>query len=284
MGVVKKSFCFQRVLTADMFFYLSKIIWFFLQPSAASVFLILIGLLISKTRWARWSKKIVVTGAISLLLIAFSPLGRQIMIPLEDRFPLITFEEQKQQQVDGIIVLGGTIQMNVSDQRGVPSIVSGAERIIEAVKLAHHFKNARIVLAGGPNTMIATPTPDAVIVKQLMIDMGIDADRIEVEGKSRNTWENALFGKEVAKPKAGERWLLVTSAYHMPRAMGAFRKAEFKVKAYPVDYFTGGEKSRFSPFYYALDGVTITDTATKEWLGLLVYKLTERSSAYFPGP
>ncbi len=77
---------------------------------------------------------------------------------------------------------------------------------------------------------------------------------------------------------------MVTSAYHMPRAMGTFRQAEFEVTAYPVDYYTGGETSRFSPFYYAMDGVTITDTAAKEWLGLIVYKLTGRSSGFFPQP
>ena len=267
-----------------MFFYLSKLIWFFLQPSAFCILLIIAGVILTKTRWESFGRLIMKVGAIGVLLVAFSPLGRQLMIPLEDRFPLITFEEQKKQKVDGIIVLGGTVHMYVSDQRGVPSIVSGAERIIEAVKLATHFKEAKIILSGGPNTVLANPTPDAVIVKQLMVDMGIDEKRILVEGKSRNTWENAVFAKELAKPKKNENWLLVTSAYHMPRAMGTFRQANFAVKAYPVDYYTGGETSRFSPFYYAMDGVTITDTAAKEWLGLLVYRLTGRSSGYFPKP
>ncbi|MEP3477480.1 MAG: YdcF family protein [Hyphomicrobiales bacterium] len=267
-----------------MFFYLSKIVWFFLQPSAFCAFLIIAGVILTKTRWEKTGKLAVKVGAIGVLLVAFSPFGRQLMIPLEDRFSLITFEEQKKKKVDGIVVLGGTVHMYVSDQRGVPSIVSGAERIIEAVKLATHFKEAKIVLSGGPNTFVKNPTPDAVIVKQLMVDMGIDAKRILVEGKSRNTWENAVFAKKLAQPKKGENWLLVTSAYHMPRAMGTFRQAEFEVAAYPVDYYTGGETSRFSPFYYAMDGVTITDTAAKEWLGLIVYKLTGRSSGFFPKP
>lgn len=267
-----------------MFFYLSKLVWFFLQPSAACVFLILLGLSLNRTRFKKYGKPMIKTGAVLLLLIAFSPLGRQIMLPLEDRFPLITFEQQKQKPVDGIVVLGGTIQMVVSDQRGVPSIVSGAERIFEAVKLAHHFKQARIVLSGGPNSILDNPTADAEIVKQLMIDMGIKPERIEVEGKSRNTYQNAMFAKDMAKPKPGENWLLITSAYHMPRSMGVFRQVGFSVSPYPVDYYLGGEKSRFSPFYYALDGVTVTDTAAKEWLGLLVYKLTGRSNAYFPKP
>ncbi len=267
-----------------MFFYLSKIIWFFLQPSAASVFLIIIGLLLSKTRWVRFSKPLITTGAIALLLIAFSPLGRQLILPLEDRFPLKKVADINPEEIDGIIVLGGTIHMYISDYRGVPSIVSGAERIIEAVKVAHKAPKARIILAGGPNTIGTNPTPDAVVVKQLMVDMGVDPARIEVEGKSKNTWQNALFAKEVAKPKQGENWYLITSAYHMPRAMGCFRQAGWEVKAFPVDYLTGGRQSQFSPFYYALDGITITDIATKEWLGLAVYWLTSRVNTLYPAP
>ena len=273
---------FETMGTTYMFFYLSKIIWFFLQPSAASVFLILLGLLLSKTRWIRFSKPLITTGTIALLLIAFSPLGRQLILPLEDRFPLKKVTDINPEKIDGIIVLGGTIHMHISDNRGVPSIVSGAERIIEAVKIAHKAPKARIVLAGGPNTITSNPTPDAVVVKQLMVDMGIDPARIEVEGRSRNTWQNALFAKQMAKPKQGENWYLVTSAYHMPRSIGCFRQAGWDVKAYPVDYLTGGKKSQFSPFYYALDGVTVTDTAAKEWLGLAVYWLTGRVNTLYP--
>ena len=174
--------------------------------------------------------------------------------------------------------------MHISEYRGVPSIVSGAERIIEAVKLAKYAPNARIVLSGGPNTISSKPTADSVVVKQLMIDMGVDRARIETDERSRNTWQNALYAKDIAQPKPGQNWLLVTSAYHMPRAIGCFRRAGFTVTAYPVDYLTGGRKTQFWPFYYALDGVTITDIAAKEWVGLLAYWLTGRLSTPFPRP
>ncbi len=269
-----------------MFFYLAKAVWFFLQPSAFVIFLILAGLLLKKTRFQRWGRRFIVIGIVGFLAIAFSPLGRQLMIPLEDRFPQIKAENPiaEAAQPDGIIVLGGTIHMRVSDQRGVPSIVSGAERIFEAVKIARKYPSARIILVGGPNTVGDNPTADSTVVKKMMIDLGIEPARLETETRSRNTWQNAEMAKQLAKPKKGETWWLITSAYHMPRAIGCFRAAAWPVTAYPVDYFTGGETSRFAPFYYALDGVTITDTAAKEWLGLLVYKATGRSSALFPGP
>ena len=77
-----------------MFFYLSKLIWFFLQPSAFCILLIIAGVILTKTRWESFGRLIMKVGAIGVLLVAFSPLGRQLMIPLEDRFPLITFGEQ----------------------------------------------------------------------------------------------------------------------------------------------------------------------------------------------
>lgn len=269
-----------------MFFYLSKLIWFFLQPSAFVIFLVLAGFLLTKTRFQRWGRRLVIFGAIGFLAIAFSPLGRLVMMPLEDRFPQIKAEHTlpAAKQPTGIIVLGGAVHMDVTNQRGVPSLVSGAERIFEAVKIAVKYPQTRIVLVGGTNTVADNPTADSTIVKKMMIDLGVDPARIETETRSRNTWQNAKFAKQLAKPKKGETWWLITSAFHMPRAIGCFRAAEWPVTAYPVDYYTGDKTSQFDPFYFALDGVTITDIAAKEWLGLLVYRLTGRSSALFPGP
>jgi uncharacterized SAM-binding protein YcdF (DUF218 family) len=96
--------------------------------------------------------------------------------------------------------------------------------------------------------------------------------------------ENAVFSKAIARPKRGERWLLVTSAFHMPRAIGVFRKAGFPVEAYPVDWRTRGTEDLLRPFAVMSDGLQRSDNAVHEWVGLLVYWLTNRSSELFPGP
>ncbi|MGA8158976.1 MAG: YdcF family protein, partial [Rhodoplanes sp.] len=108
--------------------------------------------------------------------------------------------------------------------------------------------------------------------------------RLIPEDRSRNTVENAVFSKELAAPKEGERWLLATSAYHMPRAIGAFRRAGFEVEAYPVDWRTRGPADAGRPFQSVADGLKRTDTAVREWVGLFVYWLTGRSSELFPAP
>ena len=269
-----------------MFFYASKIIWFFIQPSGFCVFLIIIGLALSKTRWARWAKRMTATGAVLLALIAFSPLGRLLITPLEDRFTLPQAGQLDKLDLKGLVVLGGTVNMPITDARGAPALVSGAERIIEAVRLARRYESLKILLVGGPNTVLTNPTPDAEIVKKIMVDLGIPRGRIITEPRSRNTYQNAARTRELGLIRAGEekQWLLITSAYHMPRAVGCFRQNGLNLTPYPVNYMTGGQKTLYKPFYYAMDGITLTDLAVKEWLGLLAYRVSGRLSGLFPAP
>jgi uncharacterized SAM-binding protein YcdF (DUF218 family) len=105
-----------------------------------------------------------------------------------------------------------------------------------------------------------------------------------LENRSRNTAENAAFSKALVAPKPGERWLLVTSAMHMPRAIGAFREAGFPVEAYPVDYQTNGWQDLRNVFGSLSGGLGQLDGALHEWIGLIAYRLTGKSSALFPGP
>jgi uncharacterized SAM-binding protein YcdF (DUF218 family) len=114
--------------------------------------------------------------------------------------------------------------------------------------------------------------------------LGIPADRIIVEERSRDTAENARFTKALADPRPGERWLLVTSAFHMPRSIGAFRRVGFAVEAYPVDYRTRGPEDLARPFASLGDGLRRSDIAMREWIGLLIYWLAGRTSELFPAP
>jgi uncharacterized SAM-binding protein YcdF (DUF218 family) len=114
--------------------------------------------------------------------------------------------------------------------------------------------------------------------------LGVAHDRIAAEDRSRNTLENAAYSLRLARPKPGERWLLVTSAYHMPRAMAAFRAVGFVVEAYPVDWRTRGPGDLTRPFGSLAEGLRQTDTAVREWVGLLVYRLTGKSATFFAAP
>src|SRR6516225_5132198 len=125
---------------------------------------------------------------------------------------------------------------------------------------------------------------EAPLALRLLESFGIPRASITLEDRSRNTVENAVLSKAIAQPKPGERWLLVTSAHHLPRAVGVFRKAGFPVEAYPVDWRTRGADDALRPFASVGDGLRRGDTAVREWVGLAVYWLTGRSSELFPGP
>ena len=114
--------------------------------------------------------------------------------------------------------------------------------------------------------------------------LGIDQLRLIIERSSRNTLENAEFSKTLADPRPGERWLLVTSAFHMPRAVGLFRKVGFPVEPYPVDWRTGDTSSLLSFSAVATDGLLKTDIAIREWIGLVAYRITGKTDDLLPGP
>ena len=144
--------------------------------------------------------------------------------------------------------------MDVSAAHGVAVIAAAANRILAAADLANRYPNARIVFSGGsPN--LPSDTPEKPITRHPFSKAWASpGERLIIERRSRNTEENAEFSKAIAAPKAGERWLLVTSAYHMPRSMGLFRKAGFAVEAYPVDWRVGGPADLLRFTGFSVDG------------------------------
>ena len=264
-----------------MFFVLSKILGFFALPSNALIAIGLIGLVLLFTRFTRLASWLVVTSLVLIAIAGLSPLGNALILPLEQRFPLW---DASRGPPDGIVVLGGAVTPDVSVARGAVALNEAAERITATVELARRYPDARIIFSGGTNALIADEPVEAAIAVREFEALGVAHERITAEEQSRNTIENAVFSRLLADPKPGQRWLLVTSAYHMPRAMAAFRAAGFPVEAYPVDWRTRGPVDAVRPFASLGDGLRRTDTATREWVGLLVYRLTGKTMEFFPGP
>jgi len=264
-----------------MFFILSKVLGFFALPSNLAITLGLLGVLLLATRWTRIGRFLTVASLIALAVIGLSPLGNALIIPLEQRFPPW---DDTRGPPDGIVVLGGAITPDVSAVRGEVALNEAAERVTAAVALARRYPDARIVYSGGTGALIFREGSEAAAAVRIFESLGMAHARITIEEQSRDTMENAAFSLLVAKPQPGERWLLVTSGYHMPRAMGVFRQAGFPVEAYPVDWRTRGPQDALRPFSALGSGLERVDTAVREWVGLLVYWLTGRSSALFPGP
>jgi uncharacterized SAM-binding protein YcdF (DUF218 family) len=264
-----------------MFFYISKILGFFAIPSNFVILVGIVGTLLLRTRFARTGWRLVIGSLLILAIIGLSPAGNALIIPLEERFPPY---DHRRGAPHGIVVLGGAVTPDVAYARNDVALNEAAERMTAVAELARRYPEARIIFSGGSAALVFAEGTEAAIALRLFASLGIPERRVIAEDKSRNTVENALFSKALAQPKPGERWLLVTSAYHLPRAVGVFRKAGFPVEAYPVDWRTRGPADALRPFPTLGDGIRRTDTAVREWVGLTVYWLSGRSSELFPGP
>ena len=266
-----------------MFFPASKILGFFALPSNLVIVVGLLGvlLLLTLTRFKRTGRALMLFSLLVLAILGWSPIGNLLTIPLEERFPGWA---PGKGEIAGIIVLGGGVTANVSEAHGEPVLNEAGERFTAAATLARKYPQAKIVFSGGGAGLIRSLGVEAPWARRLLRDLGVPEDRLVLEDRSRNTRENAVYSKKLAVPKKGERWLLITSAYHMPRSVGVFRRAGFEVEAYPVDWRTRGMSDALRPFPSIGDGLRRTDTAVREWVGLFVYWLTNRSSELFPAP
>jgi uncharacterized SAM-binding protein YcdF (DUF218 family) len=269
-----------------MFFYLAKAVWFMLQPSTLIALLIGYGAILIWTGWARWGRRFVTLGAILLLVVGLSPLGNALIVPLEDRFPRADLDVPP--PPTGIIILGGAEDRLVGSARQAPTLNEAGERLLEGAILANRFPDAKIAFSGGDAGILYKSDSEAEGAAALLTQLGVARDRLILESDARDTYENAVFLKKELTAKGeidpSKRWLLITSAYHMPRSMGAFRQAGFAVEPWPVDYRTRGTADLMRPFDKVSEGLRRVDTAAREWVGLVAYWATGRTDALFPGP
>ena len=257
-----------------MLFELSKLLSFFLVPLNIMVILGLAGITLLAIGYARAGRWLLIISIALIAAVGILPIGRELALPLEERFP--RWDATKGPPAGIVVLGGGVIKSEISADRGEIAVGDTADRIIAAVELVRRYPGARVVFVG---------RNEADFITRFFEKLGLPGDRIIVERKSRNTIENATFAKHLVMPKPGERWLLVTSAMHMPRAVGVFRKAGFDVDAYPVDYRTTSTRGLWTFLPSALmGGIGIMDRAVREWSGLLIYWITGRVAAPFPGP
>jgi uncharacterized SAM-binding protein YcdF (DUF218 family) len=271
-----------RVEDSALFFFLSKTLGVMLLPSNFLIGLGLVGAVLLFTRFASLGRKLVMASLVLLAICGFSPLGNLLLYPLEARFPPW---DDTRGAPDGIVVLGGPIDPELSAARGRPVFKGAVDRLIATATLAHRYPRARIIYSGGNANLVADDASrEADYAASVFESLGIARQRLTMERRSRNTEENAGFSKALASPKPGERWLLVTSAFHMPRSVGLFRKAGFDVEPYPADWRTGSGKTLLAPSVFASDGLDRIDIAIREWMGLAAYRISGKTIELLPGP
>jgi uncharacterized SAM-binding protein YcdF (DUF218 family) len=262
-------------------FTLSKILWFVLEPSNFLLFAALAGLLMSATaRFARAGSWLVLAAVALIGVFGLSPAATLLLRPLEERFPRFVDDGRP---VTGIVMLGGGMTTSITLGRGVLALNEAGERFVAFADLARRYPEARLVFAGGSGALTGPVTAESDVFEKTAGELGI-VRRITFERLSRNTRENAALSSMLVRPAKGERWLLVTSAWHMPRAMAEFSRAGWPVTAYPVDFRTSGGPDDLRPYGAVSLGLRRLDVGAKEWIGLTAMYLAGRSDRLLPAP
>ncbi|RST86650.1 YdcF family protein [Aquibium carbonis] len=264
-----------------MFFIASKIFWMFANPLTLAAILALASFLLILAGWRRLAASAAGLGFLVLAVSGWTTAGALLLHPLEDRFQR---PSDMPARVDGIVVLGGGFEGGVNRVRGGYELNSSGDRFVETAALALRYPEARVLVSGGAGALLLEGEGDGETAPRLLEALGVDRSRLLLDNEARNTQENALFSKRLADPQEGETWLLVTSAFHMPRSVGLFRKADFAVVPWPSDYRTSGVERIGPAEDNVFDSTQNTALAIREWIGLLVYWLTGRIDTLLPGP
>lgn len=262
-------------------FVLSKLVWMAVQPLSLVFFLGLAALLLILLRWRRAAVAMLSTALLMLFATLYTTTGTVLLQTLEARFPR---PASGPADVACMIVLGGAFETEVTTARGGIELNQSADRFVEALRLAFLHPQAKILVSGGDGSLSGTYEGDAAASLRLFEAFGLPRGRLVTETTSRNTDENAQNSRQILADAGLSDCLLITSAFHMPRSVGLFRKAEIPVTPWPTDFRTSGKVTLALDFTQPTLNAQQMATATREWLGLLAYRALGRIDAVFPAP
>lgn len=262
----------------NVFFILSKFLWFIIRPENILILLLALTAFLFVINKNRLAKKLFVFNSSIIFLFAFFPVGSWLMYPLETHFSV---NPKLPNKVDGIILLGGSFVTSNSQAWGKVQTNQFADRIHVFLKLLNQYPNAKAVFTGG-NASVTNKNPgEAFYAKKLFDDIGIKEGKILFENKARNTYENAFLTKQLIQPQKDENWIVVSSAFHLPRSVGVFCKQNWSIIPYPADFHSNPDEL-LTPSLNFSGNLNSLNDAIHEWLGLIAYHWTGKSTAILP--
>ena len=210
-------------------------------------------------------------GLLVFGLLGFSAVPDALLRSLESQYKVPTLTQIN--PYAGVIVLGGaTGSPNVYKAHGQVPLGDAAERMTLPIGLMRKFPNFELIFSGGEGRLVPTGTTEAELAKIFYEEQGVDMKRVTLESKARNTRENARQVAALLGERCKQPWLLVTSAWHMPRSMAELEATGCNVTAFPVDFRTGEETSLTK--YAMAESLMSWQTALHEYLGMFVYGVT----------
>jgi|JI10StandDraft_1071094.scaffolds.fasta_scaffold209932_2 uncharacterized SAM-binding protein YcdF (DUF218 family) len=259
-------------LTTPTVFFISKLLAFSTQPLTWVAVLLFASLMV--WRKPALSRALTATALALLLVMGWQPLPEWLIRQLESQYTEMPPDADLKEYVGAIVLGGASEEGYITQAHTQPLLNHAAERMTAPIALLRRNPHLRIVFTGGEGALLAQGPAEAQRARAFFDSAGLPADRLEYESASRTTHENAVLTAQLPGVDVTQRWLLLTSAWHMPRSMATFRKAGWNVTAYPVDFRTGNE----TPWHtYSLrDGARNWQLVLHELLGLTAYRLTGR--------
>ncbi len=252
-------------------------IWVFVNPFNLLILFFLIGLIFLIIKKHKIALFILLIDFVITFTISFFPIGQYLTYLLEkDYHTKIEFSEK----IDGIMILGGATNAKLANEYNQINVNDASERLIESLRLINRFDKAKIVFSGGSGSINKTNYSHAQIAKKFYEIAKINIENIIFEDKSRNTFENILFTSKIVKPKNNETWILITSAFHMKRALLIAEKINWKFIPYAVDFKTG-KKISLKPNLNLYNNFSAFQKISHEWTGLFAYFLMGRTNSIF---
>lgn len=248
-----------------MFFILSKVLLVFIFPLPLFILLQTLAALFSRRIQSR---HLLALPALLLWIFSTVPVSQSLIRGLEDSYPPVPVEQVK--KADYIIVLGGMVQNNTRYPER-PELNGAADRLFAAAELWKNDKADTILFSGGSGMVDFPNQKEADSALYFLKQLGVPSDKIILESESKNTYENAVYSHKLIP--GDSRVILVTSAFHMMRAIDVFQNAGIQVvDFYPVDYKSVEIKNSFFDYVPDLASLGNSSLAIKEWMGMVAYR------------
>tara|TARA_Y100000588_G_scaffold381706_1_gene467840 strand:- start:237 stop:1019 length:783 start_codon:yes stop_codon:yes gene_type:complete len=260
-----------------MTFFLSKFLWFILNPFNLFIYFLILAFFFNYINFKKISKLIFSFTILFFIFSGILPTGSYLNYLLEKDFHDTIILPKK---VDGILILSGASNPNLTKEYNKISLNDSAERLTESIILINKYPNAKIIFSGGSGSL----NPDAIghsyAVKLFFENLNINLKNIIFENKSRNTYENILFSKNKAKPQSNEIWIVITSAFHLKRTLNIAKKLEWNLLPYPTD-FKQSKKFEWKISFNFLNNFLTFQNSSHEWMGLAAYYWMGRTSKIY---
>ncbi len=263
-----------------IFFILSKVVQFCIEPLNWAFLFVVLSILFLFLKKSAVAKRFLLLALLNLVIVGWIPTAEMGLRSLEDSVAKPTLADLSQDDVGGIIVLGGAIESGqLALDRDEVAIGAAAERVTKALELVHRYPELPLVYSGFSGAVNPRGISEADSFKRLVREQGVDSQKTHFENQSRNTYENALYVKPIIEAIGTKNadgklkpWILVTSASHMYRSLKIFQKQEINVLPLPVDYQTGHNLQWTS--FDLVYGAQNWNRLLHELIGLVAYKIT----------